>query len=98
MAKRSLIISYSKLSGDVIDLVKQKYPFGFDDDIKEYTNHKNEPFQAFAVETDDTNYLIRVQPGEEKRVDYYMKDVMESSAPTISYEYKGESEDEEVAS
>lgn len=55
------IVDYQKLNGEILDLLVEKFPDGYDDDdIISFRNAKNEIVEAVEVRTDDTIYLVKV--------------------------------------
>jgi len=58
---RRVIVDYKKLTPEVLNLLKQKFPDGYgDDDVIIFDNHKNETIEAVEVTTNDTIYLIKI--------------------------------------
>ncbi|MDY0200274.1 MAG: hypothetical protein WC951_10305 [Bacteroidales bacterium] len=60
MNRKKLVISYKNLSPELIALVKKKYPGGYHDHVVKVTKPNNEFFHAFTLDTDEANYLIKV--------------------------------------
>lgn len=55
------IVDYQKLNEDILNLLVEKFPDGYDDDdIISFRNAKNEIIEAVEVRTDDTIYLVKV--------------------------------------
>jgi len=55
------ILDYSKINEDILDLLVQKYPYGYDeDDIITFRNINNELIEAIEIKTEDTIYLVKV--------------------------------------
>ncbi|TXE09742.1 hypothetical protein FUA26_09650 [Seonamhaeicola algicola] len=55
------IVDYQKLNQDILNLLVEKFPDGYDDDdIISFRNAKNEIIEAVEVKTDDTVYLVKV--------------------------------------
>ena len=55
------IVDYQKLNEDILDLLVERFPDGYDDaDIISFRNVKNEIVEAVEVRTDDTIYLVKV--------------------------------------
>lgn len=55
------IVDYQKLNEDILDLLVERFPDGYDDgDIISFRNIKNEIVEAVEVRTDDTIYLVKV--------------------------------------
>lgn len=58
---KRLIVDYKKLNKDILDLLVEKFPDGYDDsDIITFRNLKNEVIEAVEVRTEDTIYLVKV--------------------------------------
>ena len=55
------IVDYQKLNEDILNLLVDKFPDGYDDDdIISFRNAKNELIEAVEVRTDDTIYLVKI--------------------------------------
>ena len=55
------IVDYKKLTKDILALLVEKYPEGYqDNDVIRFKNAKNETVDALEVRTDDTIYLVKV--------------------------------------
>lgn len=58
---RRVIVDYKKLTPQVLTLLTEKFPDGYnDDDIITFDNHHNETIEAVEVKTNDTIYLVKV--------------------------------------
>lgn len=58
---RRIIVDYAKLTGDILNLLVDKFPEGYDDsDIIRFRNAQNELVEAVEVRTEDTIYLVKV--------------------------------------
>ncbi|MFL0353875.1 hypothetical protein [Xanthomarina sp. GH4-25] len=58
---KRVIVDYQKLNEDILDLLVEKFPDGYDDeDIISFRNIKNEIVEAVEVKTEDTIYLVKV--------------------------------------
>lgn len=58
---RRVIVDYAKLTGDILNLLVEKFPEGYDDsDIIRFRNAQNELVEAVEVRTEDTIYLVKV--------------------------------------
>ncbi len=58
---KRIIVDYKKLTPEILGLLVEKYPDGYDDDqIISFKNAKNETVDAVEVRTDDTVYLVKV--------------------------------------
>lgn len=55
------IIDYEKLTTEVLDLLLEKFPDGYNyDDIMTFQNARGETIKAVEVRTDDTIYLVKI--------------------------------------
>ena len=58
---KRVIVDYSKLTNEILDLLIEKFPDGYDDsNIISFRNAKNELIEAVEVRTEDTIYLVKV--------------------------------------
>ena len=81
------IVDYKKLTKDILALLVEKYPEGYQDrDVIRFKNAKNETVEALEVRTEDTIYLVKVSTRlatsmeryDEDEDDYY-SDTLEMS-------------------
>ncbi|WP_246849165.1 hypothetical protein [Aquimarina sp. U1-2] len=58
---RRVIVDYKKLNKNILNLLVEKFPDGYDDsDIVSFKNHHNEAIEAVEVRTEDTVYLVKI--------------------------------------
>ena len=58
---KRIIIDYKKLTPEILSLLVQKYPDGYDDrDVLVFKNSKKETVEAVEVKTKDTVYLVKI--------------------------------------
>tara|TARA_R110002073_G_scaffold279026_1_gene442799 strand:- start:27819 stop:28142 length:324 start_codon:yes stop_codon:yes gene_type:complete len=58
---RRLIVDYKKLNQDILELLVQKYPDGYEEsDVLTFRNANFELIEAVEVKTDDTVYLVKI--------------------------------------
>lgn len=58
---KRIIVDYRKLTPEILSLLVEKYPDGYDDDhVITFKNAKNETIEAVEVRTEDTIYLVKV--------------------------------------
>ncbi len=58
---KRVIVDYSKLTNEILNLLVEKFPDGYDDsNIIRFKNHKNETIEAVEVRTEDTIYLVKI--------------------------------------
>lgn len=76
---KRIIVDYSKLTNEILNLLVDKFPDGYDDsNIIRFRNHKDEAIEAVEVKTDDTIYLVKISTKlSERMVNYDEDDDME---------------------
>jgi hypothetical protein len=58
---KRVIVDYKKLTPEILSLLVEKYPDGYDDKhIITFKNAKNETIEAVEVRTEDTVYLVKI--------------------------------------
>ncbi|PID68298.1 MAG: hypothetical protein CR968_02315 [Flavobacteriia bacterium] len=58
---KRIIVDYSKLTKEILDLLVEKYPDGYNAmDIINFRDAKKNLIDAIRVETEDTIYLVKV--------------------------------------
>lgn len=58
---KRVIVDFKKLTPEILSLLVDKYPDGYDDDhIITFKNAQNEKVEAVEVRTEDTIYLVKV--------------------------------------
>jgi hypothetical protein len=58
---KRIIIDFKKLTPEILSLLVQKYPDGYDDrDVLVFKNSKNETVEAVEVKTEDAIYLVKI--------------------------------------
>lgn len=58
---KRVIVDYSKLTDEILNLLVEKFPDGYDDsNIIRFKNHKDETIEAVEVRTEDTIYLVKI--------------------------------------
>ncbi len=58
---RRVIVDFKKLTPEVLKLLVERYPDGYDDrNIISFKNAQGERVQAVEVLTDDTKYLVKI--------------------------------------
>jgi hypothetical protein len=99
---KRVIVDYKKLTPEILSLLVEKYPDGYDDDqIISFKNAKNETVEAVEVRTEDSIYLVKVSTRLENTMANYDEDDYEESdfnEPIVDIPDKEaeEEEDEDV--
>jgi len=72
---RRVIVEYAKLTNEILNLLVEKFPDGYDDeDIIRFKNAKNELVEAVEVRTEDTIYLVKVSTKLADRIENFDED------------------------
>ena len=96
---KRIIVDYKKLTPEILGLLVEKYPDGYDDDqIISFKNAKNETVDAVEVRTEDTIYLVKVSTRLETTMANYDEDDYEDAdfnEPIVEIPEKGNDDEEE---
>ncbi|WP_397363629.1 hypothetical protein [Olleya sp. R77988] len=77
---KRIIVDFKKLTPEILKLLVDKYPEGYDDDnIIKFRNVKNEWIEAVEVTTIDTKYLVKVSTKLVKTMENYEDDFNDDS-------------------
>lgn len=69
---KRVIVDFKKLTPEILALLVEKYPDGYDDDhIISFRNQHNEIIEAVEVTTTDTKYLVKVSTKLEVTMENY---------------------------
>jgi len=72
---KRVIVDFKKLTPEILALLVEKYPDGYDDDhIVAFKNAQNELIEAVEVITKDTKYLVKVSAKLEVTMENYDED------------------------
>ena len=70
-----IIVDYSKLNNDILDLLVEKFPDGYSfKDIITFKNAKDETIRAVEVRTEETIYLVKISLKLEETMEEYDAD------------------------
>ena len=72
ISKKKIIKSLENLSGDLLELIHQQYPNGYQASISRITNAKKEPIFVFPLDTEEAIYLIKVPVTKNSSGEYDM--------------------------
>ena len=103
---KRIIVDYAKLTGDILNLLVEKFPDGYDStDIIRFRNAKDELIEAVEVRTEDSIYLVKVSTKLANRMEKFDEEdldaVIEPIAPVKGLDIDdddlpSEEEEEEV--
>ena len=72
---KRVIVEYAKLTKDILDMLIEKYPDGYDyQDIISFKNAKGETVKAIEVRTEETIYLVKISTKLEEAMEEYADD------------------------
>ncbi|GAA4322905.1 hypothetical protein GCM10023115_51240 [Pontixanthobacter gangjinensis] len=96
---KRIIVDYKKLTPEILGLLVDKYPDGYDDDqVISFKNAKNETVDAVEVRTEDTVYLVKVSTRLENTMANFDEDDYEDSEyndPIVDIPEKQEDSEED---
>jgi len=96
---KRVIVDYKKLTPEILSLLVNKYPDGYDDDhIITFKNAKNETIEAVEVKTEECNYLVKVSTRLENTMMRFDEDDYEEnelSELIVDLPERSENDDEE---
>jgi len=102
---KRVIVDFKKLTPEILSLLVEKYPDGYDDEqIISFKNANNEIVEAVEVTTADTKYLVKVSTKLEVTMENYDEDDYEDfdtddpeavQAPELDPEDEVEEEEED---
>jgi len=72
---KRIIVDYTKLTNEILDLLVIKYPDGYNfKDIITFKNARDEYVKAVEVRTDEIIYLVKISSKLEEKMDDYQED------------------------
>lgn len=97
---KRVIVDYKKLTPEILGLLVEKYPDGYDDDqIISFKNAKNETVEAVEVRTEDSIYLVKVSTRLENSMANYDEDDYDDAdfnEPIVDLPEKNEEVEEDL--
>ena len=73
--QKRIIVDFKKLTPEILALVVDKYPEGYDDaDVIKFRNAKNELVEAVEINTEEVKYLVKIGARLEKVMEDYDED------------------------
>jgi len=82
---KRIIVDYAKLTGDILNLLVEKFPDGYDStDIIRFRNAKDELIEAVEVRTEDTIYLVKVSTKLASRMEKFEEDDLDAVIEPIA--------------
>ena len=94
---KRVIVDFKKLTPEILSLLVEKYPDGYDDEnIITFKNANNEIVEAVEVTTTDTKYLVKVSTKLQVTMENYDEDDYEDfddDEDSLSYFAKLASDD-----
>ena len=79
--QKRIIVDFKKLTPEILALVVDKYPEGYDDaDVIKFRNAKNQLIEAVEINTEEVKYLVKIGARLEKVMEDYDEDDYEDYA------------------
>ena len=96
---KRVIVDYSKLTNEILNLLVDKFPEGYDDtNIVRFRNAQNEMVEAVEVRTEDTIYLVKVSTKLANSMENFDEDDdIDSLVEPLDDIVKGIDEDDDMA-
>lgn len=93
---KRIIIDYKKLTPEILSMLVQKYPDGYDDrDVLVFKNSKNKTVEAVEVKTEDTTYLVKISTRLEDTMTKFDVEDFETDEMDMNYVDLPQSDDED---
>jgi hypothetical protein len=93
---KRIIVDYSKLTNEILNLLVERFPDGYDDsNIIRFRNAQNELIEAVEVRTEDTIYLVKVSTKLASRLEKFDEDDIDDIVEPIDV-IKGDLDDEDA--
>lgn len=81
---KRIIVDYSKLTNEILNLLVDKFPEGYDDsNIVRFRNAQNELIEAVEVRTEDTIFLVKISTKLADRIENYDEDDEIAEVPEL---------------
>jgi hypothetical protein len=72
---KRIIVDYNKLNTEILDLLVEKFPDGYDDsDIISFRNSIGEQIEAVEIRIDETIYLVKIGKKLKQAIKEYEED------------------------
>jgi hypothetical protein len=93
---KRVIVDYKKLTPEILSLLVEKYPDGYDDKhIITFKNAKNQTIEAVEVKTEDAIYLVKISAKlEVSMADFDVDDYADEDFNESIVEIENREEDE----
>ncbi|MFY8214197.1 MAG: DNA primase [Flavobacterium sp.] len=95
---KRIIVDYSKLTNEILNLLVERFPDGYDDsNIIRFRNAHNELIEAVEVRTHDTIYLVKVSTKLASRLEKFEdEDLEDIVVPIDAIKAIGMDEEEDI--
>lgn len=94
MAKKNVIKDYKSMTPDLMALLVEAYPDGFEYDTIYFTNAKGVKVEAVPLETEDTKYLIKVSSTLTKNFEAFDLEEFEESVASEDEDFESDDLDD----
>lgn len=93
--KKRIVKDYENLPEEVVARVKMEYPYGFAENLINFTNKEGKKVSALPFETEEIYYLIRMTAQEAKQIVNEDEDYDEEGNLRDDFSFELEDDDEE---
>ncbi|HUH75362.1 MAG TPA: hypothetical protein VLZ75_13285 [Chitinophagales bacterium] len=69
MAKKKVIVDYKNVPDEVLQMLADKYPHGYNKGVIKFQNAKGETVSAVPIETEEVSFLVKVSTQLQSLVD-----------------------------
>ena len=94
MAKKNVIKDYKSMTPDLMALLVEAYPDGFEYDTMYFTNANGEKVEAVPLETEDTKYLIKVSSTLTKNFESFDPEEFEEQSSSEDEDFEADDLDD----
>ena len=84
------------MTPDLMALLVEAYPDGFEYDTEYFTNAKGERVEAVPLETEDTKYLIKVSTTLVQKFESYEEDEDDNDSDSDDFDAAEDVEDDDL--
>ena len=74
MEKKRVIVDFRNITQELLRLLTDTYPYGYDDVVIKFQNSKGEWVKAVALEDENTRYLVKVGTEMDRKVEAFLDD------------------------
>jgi DNA-directed RNA polymerase subunit delta len=85
-SKKHVIVDYKNITQELLHLLTDTYPDGYEDETITFNNAKGERVEAVRLETEDSVYLVKVSAQLGRKVEIFIDDQDDETDAVIDAE------------